>query len=116
MKRGEVWDIEYPLTQRQNAEPCGHGPVVVVSADDFNASAIQTVLVAVLTSNIRLQAAPGNVLLLADEHNGLAQDSVLNVSQVLVVDKTRLERCRGQLDRISLDFLDMGLKLVFALK
>lgn len=99
MRRGEIWDTDYPLTQRHNAEPYGHGPVV-----------------AVLTSSIRLQAAPGNVLLLADEHNGLAQDSVLNVSQVMVVDKRRLERRRGQLDGLSLDLLEMGLKLVFALR
>ncbi len=38
-------------------------PAVVVSADNYNRSAISTVVVAVITSDIRLGAAPGNVLL-----------------------------------------------------
>lgn len=115
MRRGEVWDVEFPLVARENAEPYGHGPVVIVSSDHFNASQIKTVLVAVLTSNTRLGAAPGNVLLLADEGNGLRNDSVVNVSQVLVVDKARLQRRRGGLDATSLDLLDLGLRLVLDL-
>lgn len=115
MRRGEVWDIRYPLVARENSEPYGHGPVVIVSSDRFNESAIRTVLIAVLTSNLRLERAPGNVLLIADSDNGLASDSVLNVSQLLVVDKTRLVSRRGVVDEVSLELLDMGLKLVLAL-
>ena len=116
MKRGEIWDIEFPLVARENTEPYGHGPVVVVSSDDFNASRIGTVLVAVVTSNTRLAAAPGNVLLLADEENGLRNDSVINVSQVLVVDKSRLRAVRGTLDAMSTELLNMGLKLVLGVE
>lgn len=115
MKRGQIWDIEFPLLARENAEPYGHGPVVIVSSDHFNASRIQTVLIAVMTSNTRLAAAPSNVLLLADEENGLRNDSVINVSQVLVVNKTRLKEYRGELDPVSLELLDLGLKLVLGL-
>lgn len=116
MKRGEIWDIEFPLVARENAEPYGHGPVIIVSSEHFNASRIQTVLVAVMTSNTRLAAAPGNVLLLADNENGLRNDSVINVSQVLVIDKTRLKTLRGTLDETSLELLDLGLKLVLGLE
>jgi mRNA interferase MazF len=115
LKRGEIWDIEFPLIERENAEPYGHGPVVIVSSDVFNASLIKTVLVAVLTSNLKLGGAPGNVVLLADALNGLRNDSVINVSQVLVVDKIRLERRRGRLDDVSRQLLDAGLLLVMGL-
>lgn len=115
MKRGDIWTVEYPLVSRQNAEPYGHGPVVIVSSDSFNVSGISTVMVSVITSNIKLARAPGNVLVLAEPFSGLTVDSVVNVSQVLVVDKTRLIQRRGQLDETSLGLLNLGLKLVFAL-
>jgi hypothetical protein len=35
-------------------------PVIIVSANDFNQSLIQTVIVVVITSNLRLADAPGN--------------------------------------------------------
>ncbi len=115
MQRGEIWEIDYPLISRENAEPYGHGPVVIVSSDHFNASGIRTVMVSVITSNVKLARAPGNVLVLADQSNGLTVDSVVNVSQVVVIDKTRLIQRRGQLDETSLELLNAGLKLVLAL-
>ncbi|MCA1696445.1 MAG: type II toxin-antitoxin system PemK/MazF family toxin, partial [Actinobacteria bacterium] len=50
------------------ADPAGSGPgfrrpVAIVQGDTFNASRIATVVVVPLTSNGRLAAAPGNVLL-----------------------------------------------------
>jgi mRNA interferase MazF len=115
LKRGEIWDVRFPLSSRENSEPYGHGLVVIVSSDAFNNSAIQTILIAVLTSNLKLARAPGNVLILADEQNGIRNDSVINVSQVLVVDKERLVSNRGRLDTTSLELLNDGLKRVFAL-
>ena len=38
-------------------------PVLVVQADSFNLSRIQTVIVAAITTNLKLAEAPGNVLL-----------------------------------------------------
>ena len=54
-------------------------PVVVVQSEAFNRSRIQTVVAITLTSNLRLAAAPGNVLLPA-KAAGLPRDSVANVS------------------------------------
>ena len=71
-------------------------PVLIVQADNFNRSRIQTVLVVVLTSNLRLASAPGNALLPA-RATGLSKDSVANVSQVITVDKLLLTEEVGQL-------------------
>ena len=56
-------------------------PVVIVQGDSFNASRISTTVVVPLTSNERLAAAPGNVVLPAAT-TGLPKESVANVSQI----------------------------------
>lgn len=92
MKRGEIWWAALP-------EPTGSGPglrrpVLVVQSNPFNESRIATVIVAVVTSNLVLAEAPGNVRLSKTE-SGLPKPSVVNVSQVLTVDRSLLtERVR----------------------
>jgi mRNA interferase MazF len=119
LQRGEIWDAQFPLEDVQGSEPYGHGtvpikPVVIVSSDAFNRSAIRTVIVAVITSNLKLERAPGNFLVLADD-SGLQHDSVVNVSQVFVVNKTRLLEHRGKLDELGLELLRIGLRKMFDL-
>lgn len=89
-------------------------PVVVVSADNFNRSAIATVIVAVITSNLRLGAAPGNVLLAEDEAR-LPKASVVDVSQVATIDKRNLREELGQLSRERTELVDRGLRRVLTL-
>lgn len=97
-------------------EPIGSAgyrrPAVVVSSDRFNASRIRTVVVAAVTSNLRLASAPGNVLLPADL---LPKPSVLNVSQLLTVDRQLLEQQLAILPPLELRALDDGLRLVLDL-
>jgi mRNA interferase MazF len=85
-------------------------PVLVVSADAFNRSRIKTVTVAAITSNMRLAAAPGNVPLAAGTA-GLARDCVVNVSQVLTLDRATLDKQSGTLDRAQMERVDVGLRL-----
>ena len=88
--------------------------MIVVQADEFNASAIPTVIVAAITSNLRRAAAPGNVLLRARD-TGLHRESVANVSRLLTVDKRLLTERVGSLpNRLLLD-LEAGLRQVLAL-
>ncbi len=88
--------------------------MVVVQSDAFNRSRIQTVLAVVLTSNLRLLDAPGNVLLEAGE-SGLPRDSVVNVSQVVTLDRRFLaERC-GVVSPERMREIDRGLLLVLDL-
>lgn len=68
----------------------------------------------VLTTNLRLAEAPGNILVAADK-TGLPQDSIVNVSQVITVDKSFLVEQVSQIsDRVML-LVDEGLRLVLAL-
>ncbi len=87
---------------------------MVVQSDAFNQSRINTVVVVVLTSNMRLAAAPGNVQLSA-RVTGLPKDSVANVSQVITLDKSFLTDIVGQLSTKKMQAIDEGLRLVLSL-
>lgn len=89
-------------------------PVLIIQADTFNRSRIQTVLAVVLTSNLKLAEAPGNVLLTA-RATGLPKDSVANVSQIITVDKSLLTEEVGQLVQRDMLRVDAGLRLVMSL-
>jgi mRNA interferase MazF len=86
----------------------------VISADAFNRSRIKTVTVAAITSNLRLGAAPGNVALAAGS-GGLDRDSVINVSQVVTLDKSDLSKLMGSLDSLKMEQVDVGLRLALGL-
>lgn len=89
-------------------------PVVVVQADEFNASRIKTTVAAVITSNLRLADAPGNVLLSA-KHSKLPKESVVNVSQIITIDRSFLtERVHSLPDKIVAQ-IDEGLRLALRL-
>ena len=112
MERGEIWWAELP--DPTASEPGFRRPVVVVQSNAFNRSRILTVIAVVLTSNLRLAEAPGNVLVPASD-SGLPKDSVANVSQVITVDRTFLtERC-GRLPMHLVKSIDDGLRLVLSL-
>ncbi|MDA8121834.1 MAG: type II toxin-antitoxin system PemK/MazF family toxin [Deltaproteobacteria bacterium] len=112
MERGAVWWAELP--DPIASEPGFRRPVVIVSSDVFNQSRIRTVIAVVLTSNLRLAEAPGNVLIAATD-SGLPKDSVANVSQVITIDKSFLTKRCGQLSSLVLKTLDNGLRLVLSL-
>jgi mRNA interferase MazF len=112
IRRGEIWWAD--LAEPRGSEPGFHRPLVIVQADGFNRSRIATVLAVVLTSNLRLVDAPGNVLIPA-KAGGLPKDSVANVSQLITVDRDFLEKRTGKLPPRLMAAVDAGLKLVLAL-
>lgn len=110
--RGEIWwaELEPPL----GSGPGYRRPVVVVQSDPFNASRIATVIVAALTTNLDLAKAPGN-LLLRRRTAGMSRDSVINVSQLLTIDRALLGVRIGRLPAAVVEALDDGLRLVLGL-
>lgn len=60
--RGQIWWAD--LGEPQRSEPGHRRPVLIVQEDHFNQSNLATVIVLSLTSNLRYQQFPGNVLLL----------------------------------------------------
>jgi mRNA interferase MazF len=108
INQGDIFWIE--LDEPSGSEPGYLHPHVIIQNNLFNRSRINTVVVCVLTSNLRRANSPGNVLLEAGEAD-LPEQSVVNVSQILTIDKSQLgekirtlsaERVRQILDGIRL--------------
>lgn len=109
MLRGEVWWAS--LGEPRGSGPGYRRPLLIVQSDSYNRSRIQTVLAAVITSNTRLAEAPGNVLL-PSRTAGLPRESVVNVSQLVTIDKRFLVKRAGKLRTDHLRAVEDGLRLV----
>jgi mRNA interferase MazF len=112
VRRGEVWWASLP--DPSGSEPGYERPVLIIQADEFNQSAIRTVLVAAVTKNVDLASAPGNVLL-SSRSSGLPKPSVVNVSQLLSLDRNFLKERIKSIDTESMRQIDDGLRLILKL-
>ena len=112
IKRGEIWWASLHLAS--GSEPGYRRPVLVVQGNAFNQSRIRTVVVAVLTSNLRLADAPGNVQI-SKRQSGLARVSVVNVSQLITLDRSFLTERVGRIPPAKQQEVDDGVRLVLAL-
>jgi mRNA interferase MazF len=112
MYRGEIWWANLP--DPVGSEPGYRRPVLVIQDDTFTQSRIRTIIVVIITSNVQLAEAPGNVLL-PREVSGLPRDSVANVSQIFTVDKTFLVGRVGALPDYLQEEVDEGLRTILYL-
>jgi mRNA interferase MazF len=112
VERGQVWWAD--LGEPSGSEPGFRRPLLVVQDDAFNRSRLRTVIAVVLTSNLRLVEAPGNVLIPA-RAAGLPKDSIANVSQVITIDRDFLTAPAGRLRGELLKNVESGLRLVLGL-
>ena len=110
IRQGEVYWIDFGVAV--GSAPAERHPCVVVQSDLFNRSRIVTTVVCLVTSNLARAEAPGNVFLEQGEGN-LKKPSVVNVSQVLTVDKTDLSERVGRLPVGKVDAIRHGLHLLF---
>ena len=112
MRRGEVWWADLP--ESSGSEPGFRRPVVVIQADEFNRSRIRTIIAAAITSNVALAQAPGNVVL-SQQSIGLGRASVVNVSQIVTLDKRFLTERVGRLSARKLQEVEDGIRVALAL-
>lgn len=112
IRRGDVWWAALPPPS--GSEPGYRRPVLILQANSFNQSKIHTIIGAVITSNLRLAEAPGNVQL-SKRQSGLPRESVVNVSQVVTFDRSFLSDRIGRIPPSKQQEVDNGLRLVLAL-
>lgn len=112
MRRGEIWWAELPAPV--GASPGFRRPVLLIQADSFNRSRLQTVIVAIITSNLRLANAPANVFI-STHVSGLPKDSVINLSQLISADKSMLVEQVSTLSQRKLQQVNSGLRLILSL-
>ena len=109
ISQGDIYWIN--LEEPVGSEPGFRHPHVVIQNNLFNRSRIDTVVVCLLTSNLRLAKAPGNVLLEKGEGN-LAKQSVVNISQIYTVDKSDLVEWIGALSEKRVRQILDGVRLL----
>jgi mRNA interferase MazF len=112
VRRGEIWWAS--LVDPAGSGPGFRWPVLVVQSNDFNESSIGTTICVVVTSNLRLAQAPGNFRL-SRRASGLSRDSVVNVSQLITVDKRLLTSRVARVPPETLRNVEAGIRLVLAL-
>ena len=110
--RGEVWWADLP--EPEDSSPGGTRPVLVVQSGSFNRSRIQTIITAVITGNLALADAPGNVEISRRE-SGLPKPSVVNVSQLFTLDRRSLRSRAGRLKPVTMQAVSEGLRLALDL-
>lgn len=114
VNRGDIHWCD--LGEPRGSAPAKRRPVLVIQADDRNRSRLATTIVAVLTSNTRLAAMPGNVFLPAFA-SGLPKDSVANLTQLVTVDRRELDpHPAGQVPGHLMAHIDAGLRQVLDLR
>lgn len=109
IKQGDIFWVN--LISPRGSEPGYRHPHVVIQNNVFNASKINTVVLCALTSNLKRAKSPGNVLLKKGEGN-LKRTSVVNISQIITVNKSDLLEKIGTLSQIRISEIVEGLKLL----
>lgn len=109
IRQGDIFWVD--LGTPSGSGPGYKHPHVVIQNNLFNQSRINTVVVCALTSNLGRARAPGNVLLSKGEAN-LKKASVVNISQVITVDKTDLIEKIGSLTSTRIDQIIEGIQLL----
>lgn len=112
IKRGEIWWATLP--DPYESGPGYRRPVIVIQSNEFNKSKINTVIVIILTSNLRLANAPGNIML-SKRQTKLKKDSVANVSQIYTIDKKVLTEKISTLPLNIVQQLNISINLVLNL-
>ena len=112
MNRGEVWWASLP--DASGSSPGYRRPVLVMQSNAFNKSKIQTIIVLAITTNLKLADAPGNVHI-SKQESGLPRDSVINISQVVTIDKGFLTEFVSTLSVRNMQKVEQGLRLVLSL-
>ena len=105
ISQGDIYWLDFG--EPEGSEPGYRHPFVVIQNDAFNKSKINTAVVCALTSNLKLAAAPGNISLKKGEAN-LPKASVVNISQVMTVDKSDLQEKIGQLTKKRVEEIVSG--------
>lgn len=109
INQGDLYWVD--LGEPRGSEPGYRHPFVVIQNDAFNKSKISTAVVCALSSNVKLAQAPGNVLLKKGEAN-LPKASVVNISQVMTVNKDELGTKIGQLSKKRMEEIIEGFQFL----
>lgn len=109
IKQGDIYWVDFGIPE--GSGPGYRHPHVVIQNNIFNRSRINTVVVCAITSNLKWEKSPGNILLKKGEGN-LTKDSIVNISQIETIDKILLSEKIGVLPSSKVQQIIEGVKLI----
>lgn len=110
VKRGEIYYAD--LSPVVGSEQDGTRPVLVIQNDTGNKFS-PTTIVAAITSKSDKTKLPAHVIVHAD---GLEMESVVLLEQIRTIDKQRLIRYSGRLDKAAMGRVDYAIIVSFGIK
>lgn len=108
-RQGDIFWVRFGHSG--DSGPSGKRPAVVIQNDLLNKSNINTTVVSLITSNLKMEKVPGNVGLKKGMGN-IPKSSVVVVSQIATIDKTRLLERIGSLDNVTIEKILDGCRMV----
>lgn len=109
-KRGEVWMVNF--SPGRGSEQKGYRPALIIQNDVGNQYAATTIVTAITTA---LKKYPVTVLI-PEGKAGLKDHSMVNLAQVLTIDKERLAKKLGYLGQEKMSEVDAAIRLSMGIK
>ena len=104
-KRGEVWMVNF--SPGRGSEQKGNRPALIIQNDVGNQYA-STTIVAALTTTIKKYPV---TVLIPEGKGGLKENSMVNLAQLLTVDKERLTKKLGYLGEERMLEVDEAIRI-----
>jgi mRNA interferase MazF len=112
IQRGDIYWVNF--SPGKGSEPTGRRPGLVIQSDALNDSKLNTVVMLAITSTLKFGELPGNVILRKGESN-MPRKCVINVTQIISVDKMSLVEKIGTLSHQKMEEVVQGIKLVMGM-
>jgi mRNA interferase MazF len=104
-KWGEIWLVNW--NPAGGSEQTGKRPALIIQNDIGNEKSPTTILAAISTT---VKLFPMNVKIEPHE-SGLNLFSIVKTSQIFTIDKDRLEKRLGQLDKLKMQEVNAAIRL-----
>ena len=104
-KRGEIWTVNF--NPGRGSEVKGPRPALILQNDIGNQYAATTIVAAITTT---IKKYPVTVII-PDRVGGLKETSIVNLAQILTIDKGRLIKKLGSLEKDRMDEVDGAIKV-----
>ena len=104
-KRGEVWMVNF--NPGRGSEQKGIRPALIIQNDTGNQYAATTIIAAI-TSTIKKYPV---TVVIPRGKGGLKEESMINLAQILTINKGRLIRKMGQIEEEKIVEIDEAIKI-----
>ncbi len=109
VKRGEIYTVDF--NPARGSEQAGYRPALIIQNDIGNRYSPTTIIATITTTDKKF---PFTVHIQSSD-TGLPKDSMVNLSQVLTIDKDRLLKKIGELNHSYMKEINKAIKISLGL-